>query len=219
MPSAPLLPQPQLHHLPRLDPERYRGFSAVLWTITFERRATGWLNPLFHASFRELLLHAAARQQLFCPAYIVMPDHIHLFWLGLKLRSDQRNAMRFLRKHLQAELTRRSPHRVEFDLQKQPHDSVLREQDRTRGALSRACFYVLDNPRRKGLAGHPRDWPNLGAVVPGFPFRHPQTEDFWGLFWKIYAAQRDPLPANPPSLHPAPPLENSPGAPTGPPHP
>jgi hypothetical protein len=129
-----------MHHLPRLDPEHYRGFAAVLWTITFERRATGWLDPLFHAGFRELLLHAAAREQLFCPAYVLMPDHIHVFWLGLKLYSDQRNAMPFLRKHLQAELTRRSPHGVEFELQKQPHDSVLRERDRTRGALSRSCF-------------------------------------------------------------------------------
>jgi putative transposase len=188
-----------MHHLPRLDPQFYRGFAAVLWTITFEGRATGWLDPLFHAFFRELLLHAAAREQLFCPAYVLMPDHIHVFWLGLKVASDQRNAMRFLRKHLQAELTRRSTPGVEFRLQKQPHDSVLREKDRTRGALSSACFYVLDNPRRKGLVAHPRDWPCLGALVPGYPFLHPLAEDFWPLFWKFYTAQRDSVPANPPT--------------------
>ena len=104
--------------------------------------------------------------------------------------------MRLLRKHLQAELTRRSPLGVEFELQKQAHDSVLREEDRTRGGLSRACFYVLDNPRRKGLVTHPRDWPYLGAVVPGFPFLHPLAEHFWRLFWKIYGAQRESAPAN-----------------------
>ena len=75
MGPAPLLPQPQMHHLPRLDPEHYRGFAAVLWTITFERRARGWLDPPFHAAFRELLLHVAAREQLFCPAYVLMPAH------------------------------------------------------------------------------------------------------------------------------------------------
>ena len=186
-----------MHHLPRLAPELYRGFAAVLWTITLERRATGWLDPSFHAAFRELLLHTAAREQLFCPAYVLMPDHIHLFWLGLKVFSDQRDAMRFLRKHIQAELLRRSPHDVGYELQKQSHDSVLREKDRTRGALSAACFYILDNPRRKGLVTHPRDWPYLGAIVPGYPFLHPLSEDFWPLFWKLYQAQRDPVPKDP----------------------
>ena len=64
---APLTPQPPWHHLPRLAPEFYRAFSVVLWTITLEHRATGWLDDLFHARFRELLLHAAAREGLFCP--------------------------------------------------------------------------------------------------------------------------------------------------------
>jgi len=198
MPPAPLLPQPVMHHLPRLAPELYRGFAAVLWTITLERRATGWLDPSFHAAFRELLLHTAAREQLFCPAYVLMPDHIHLFWLGLKVFSDQRDAMRFLRKHIQAELLRRSPIRVEFELQKQSHDSVLREKDRTCGALSAACCYILDNPRRKSLVTHPRDWPYLGAIVPGYPFLHPLFEDFWPLFWKLYQGKRDPVPLDPP---------------------
>lgn len=191
---APLTPRPEMHHLPRLNPEQYRGFAAVLWTITFERHTTGWLDLSFHAAFRELLLHSAAREQLFCPAYVLMPDHIHLFWLGVKLYSDQRNAMRFLRKHIRSELLRRSSGGLVFELQKQSHDSVLRENDRTRGALSAACFYVLDNPRRKGLVPHPRDWPYAGAIVPGYPFMHPLSEEFWPLFWKLYQAQRDPVP-------------------------
>ncbi len=199
MHPAPLTPQPEMHHLPRLDPRHYRGFAAVLWTITFERRARGWLDPAFHAAFRELLLHTAAREQLFCPAFVLMPDHIHLFWLGLKLVSDQRNGMRFLRKQLQAELLRRSSGAVQFELRKQSHDSVLREKDRTRGGLSAACFYILDNPRRKGLVAHPRDWAYLGAIVPGYPFPHPFSEDFWPLFWKLYQAKRDPVPVDPPA--------------------
>ena len=125
---------------------------------------------------------------------LLMPDHIHIVWLGLKLASDQREAMRFLRKYLARELTRRSPTGVEFELQKQSHDSVLREKDRTRGALGSACFYVLDNPQRKELVAHPRDWPYLGAIVPGYPFLHPLEEDFWPMFWKFYTEQREPAP-------------------------
>jgi hypothetical protein len=188
-----LTPQPEWHHLPRLAPELYRGFAAVLWTVTFERRATGWLDEHFHLHFRELLLHAAAREELFCPAYVLMPDHAHLVWLGLRVVSDQRNGMKFLRKHLAIELARRSVSGLEFELQKQSHDSVLREKDRLRGAFQKTCFYVLDNPRRKGLVERPQDWIYLGAVVPGYPFLRPFTEDFWEQFWKLYQQRRECL--------------------------
>jgi putative transposase len=194
MKTAPLTPQPEWHHLPRLAPEFYRGFAVIQWTVTLERRATGWLDERFHLHFRELLLHAAAREGLLCPVYVLMTDHLHLVWMGLRVDSDQRNAMRFLRKQLAAEFTRRSPSGVEFELQKQSHDSVLREKDRLRGAFEKSCFYLLDNPRRKSLVEHPRNWPHLGSVVPGYPFLHPLGEDFWELFWKIYLELREETP-------------------------
>jgi hypothetical protein len=53
MKPAPLTPQPEWHHLPRLAPEFYQGFAVVLWTTTLERRATGWLDEPFHLHFRE----------------------------------------------------------------------------------------------------------------------------------------------------------------------
>jgi putative transposase len=165
------------------------------WTITLERRATGWLNERFHSHFRELLLHAAAREGLFCPLYVLMPDHLHLLWMGLRVDSDQRDAMKFLRKHLAAELVRRSPNSVEFELQKQSHDSVLREKDRMRGAFEKSYFYLLDNPCRKKLVDHPRDWPHLGAVVPGYPFLHPLDEDFRESFWQLYMENREAMPS------------------------
>jgi REP element-mobilizing transposase RayT len=195
MKSVPLTPQPEGHHLPRLAPAFYREFAVVHWILTLERRATGWLDDRFHLHFRELLLHAAAREGLFCPAYVLMPDHLHLVWMGLRADTDQRNAMKFLRKQLALEFARRSPGGMEFELQKQAHDSVLRENDRLRGAFEKTCFYVLDNPRRKGLVKHPRDWPSLGAIVPGYPFLHPLTEDFWETFWKLYQQHREAAPA------------------------
>lgn len=192
-PATPT-PQPEWHHLPRLVPEFYRGFAIVQWTLSLESRATGWLDEPFHGHFRELLLHAAAREGLFCPVYVLMPDHLHLLWMGLRAASDQRNAMRFLRKHLAVELARRSVKGAEFKLQKQSHDSVLREKDRRRGAFEKSCFYLLENPCRKALVNHPRDWPYFGAVVPGYPFLHPLGEDFWEQFWKLYQQTREEAP-------------------------
>ncbi len=174
-----------MHHLPRLEPEAYQGFAVVFWTIPLERRATGWLNSDFHRWFRELLLHAASRESLACPAYVLMPDHMHVVWMGLRLRSDQLRAMRFLRKYLDREFSERGAP-GQFELQKQSHDVVLREHERAQGAFAKACFYVFDNPRRAGLVEHPDQWPYLGAVLPGYPFLKPLEEEFWPDFWKLY---------------------------------
>ena len=114
-----------------------------------------------------------------------MPDHIHLIWMGLRRDTDQRNGMKFLREHLGSALR---AHRF----QHQAHDHVLREQERQRGAFAGTCFYVIDNARTDGLVAQAKDWPFSGAIVPGYPALHPLEEDFWPLFWKIYAAARAP---------------------------
>jgi putative transposase len=194
MTRGPITEQPQWHHLPRLAPEFYQSFAVIHWTITLENRASGWLDDDFHLRFRELMLHAAAREGLLCPVYVLMPDHLHLIWMGLRVATDQRNAIKFLRKHIAEELSHRSPTGAEFELQKQSHDSVLRSEDRKRGAFEKVCFYLLENPVRKQLVTNARDWRYFGTVVPGYPFLHPLTEDFWELFWKIYMKQREPMP-------------------------
>ncbi len=122
-------------YLPRLPREYYQGDAVVHWTMAVAMRGTGWLNDLFHARFREVMLHAAARESLFCPTYCLMPDHIHLVWMGLRRETDQRNGMKFLREHV-GKLLR--PHRF----QHQPHDHVLREEQRRKQAFSKVFFYV-----------------------------------------------------------------------------
>ena len=82
--------------LPRLQREFYRGDAVVFWTLTLEHRAQGWLNAFFHARFRELMLHAAARSHLLCPAYCLMPDHLRLVWMGLRQQSDQLTESRII---------------------------------------------------------------------------------------------------------------------------
>lgn len=129
----------------------------ALWTIALKRGATGWLDDLFHLHFREFRFQAAAREGPSCPVYVLMPDPLHLLWMGLRLDRDPRNAMKFLCKHLAVELARRSPDGEEFELQKQSYDGVLREKDRLRGAFEKSCFYQPDNPCRKKLVNHPRD--------------------------------------------------------------
>src|SRR5208283_2456537 len=108
MSHSPLPPDPASrqgrsqfsHYLPRLKREFYQADAVVFWTLPVAHRAQGWLDAPFHAAFREMMLHTAAREGLLCPAYCLMPDHLHLVWMGLRHHTDQRNGMKFLRAHL-----------------------------------------------------------------------------------------------------------------------
>lgn len=173
------------YSLPRLPRPYYQADAMVHWTLTVFDRATGWLTERFHARFRELLLHTAAREGLFCPVYCLMPDHLHLVWLGLRPDTDQLNGMAFLRTHLEPEL-------APAKFQPQAHDHMLREAERDRDALLASLAYDLNNPVRKGLVARPEEWPFTGCVVPGYPKLHPLEERFRQVFWKLYLGQRDP---------------------------
>ncbi len=148
-------------------------------------RAKGWLNAQFHNTFRETMLHAAAREGLLCPAYCLMPDHIHLVWMGLRKDADQRNGMKFLRAQL-------GPFLKPAKFQHQAHDHVLTTKERQRQAFSVACAdYVTMNPLKAKLVQKPQDWPYLGAVVPGHPRAYPFGDGYWPWFWKHYFTVRE----------------------------
>jgi putative transposase len=172
-------------YLPRLPREYYQGDAVIHWTLSIAHRGQGWLNERFHAVFRELMLHAATREGLLCPTYCLMPDHAHLIWMGLRADSDQRTGMAFLRTYLEPEL---APHKF----QHQPHDHVLREEDRRRDAFARTCYYILENPARAELVKDRNEWRFSGAVLSGYPTMHPSQQDFWPKFWKLYLAAKSP---------------------------
>ncbi|SDR82583.1 hypothetical protein [Opitutus sp. GAS368] len=166
-------------HLPRLAPVAYRGLVPVHWTLTLENRATGWLTPGFHSHFREILLHVCARYGLACPVYVLMPDHMHLLWLGLGPESDQRVAIEFARKHLRPEL-------APAQWQHQVHDRVLRDNETLSGAFLAVANYILQNPVRAGLVARWQDHPFTGVCVAGYPDLDLRQEDYRGLFWRIH---------------------------------
>lgn len=176
-------------YLPRLPREYYQADAVVHWTMPIAKRDKGWLDDAFHACFREVMLHAAAREGLFCPTYCLMPDHIHLVWMGLRRDTDQKNGMKFLREHLGQKLR---PHRF----QHQAHDHVLRAEQRKRNTFAKVCFYIIDNARKEGLVEHPQEWKFCGAVIPGYPALHPLEEDYWPRFWSLYSAVLAPDAGN-----------------------
>ena len=164
--------------LPRLDPSFYRGCAYVFWTHSTDQREKFPLSREFHLSFREILLHACARYQLASPVYCIMPDHIHLFWIGMDLKSDQLKASSFLRKYF--------GERIRPALwQRQAHDHVVREDERASGRYVDTINYLLANPVRAGLVERWQDYPYLGAMLVGYPDLDRRRQDFNDLFWKL----------------------------------
>ena len=166
-------------YLKRLSPEHYRGHACVHWSMTIEDRQTGWLIPIFYYKFRELLTHTMFRFGIGCPIFCLMPDHLHLLWMGLVDSADQRLAMKYLRGQINLVLEKRG-----FQLQDQPFDHVLREDERKPVAFQNVVEYIARNPERKQLVPPDgfRAYPYTGCLLPGYPDLKPFQSDFWTLF-------------------------------------
>ena len=147
--------------------------------MNISQKATGWLDASHHSAVKDILFHALARENLCCPAYCLMPDHGHFLFLGLDCESDQRAAVRWLRREWNRILK-------PLTLQHQPYDDVLRETDRARDAFANVAGYILRNPERAGLVDDWQNWPYNGALFPGYPKLDPRKPYFWTDFWKAH---------------------------------
>jgi REP element-mobilizing transposase RayT len=170
-------------YLRRLPAECYRGKACVHWSMSIEDGKTGWLVPIFYYKFRELLTHVAFRYGFCCPIYCLMPDHIHLLWVGILDTCDQRVAARYFRKQVNPVLEK-----LGARLQRQGHDHVLREKEREKSALEEVFTYIARNPERAGIVKPDcyRGYAYTGCLVPGYPELQIWADDFWTRFWRIY---------------------------------
>ena len=173
--------------MPRLEANAYQGHAYVHWIMTIEDHKTGWLIPAFYYKFRELLTHTAFRYALACPIYCLMPDHMHMLWIGLDDRADQSKASKFLRKQLGVSLSK-----LGFAFQHQACDHVLRDDERQEAAFQNMVEYIARNPERKGLSPTDgfRDYKFTGCLIPGYPELELWQDDFWPRFWRTLAFQR-----------------------------
>ena len=146
------------NHLPRLTAEAYQRFAMVHWSMTLHDRSTGWLDKLLHARIREILLHTLVRYEMFCPAYCLMPDHLHLFCRPAC--HDAENIRAWMR-YWKALVTRTWLCPSEKPLwQQDGWDTQLR-----RGKSYQSKWeYVRLNPVRARLVTAPEDWPFQGEL-------------------------------------------------------
>lgn len=170
--------------LPRLNPERYRGRAYVFWTHTTINRGKLPLGDLFHTQFREVLTHTCARYRLAVPVYCLMLDHVHLLMIGLGEDSDQRNATKFLRGQL-------SPLIQPTTWQRQPHDHVVTEDERSHDIFADSINYILQNPVRAGIVQEWKEYSYLGCLVAGYPSLDRRDPKFLEIFWRIVNSSSD----------------------------
>ena len=174
-------------HLRRLDAAAYRGHAIVHWTMAIRDRRMGWLDTKFYCHFRELLTHSLFRDAIACPIFCLMPDHMHLMWMGITDLSNQKRAMKHFRTRLNESLQR-----INFELQDQAYDHVLQPKERQEAAFIETCEYIARNPERAGLV--PVDgyasYPFSGCLVPGYPELKPFQTDFWTRFDRTMAYLR-----------------------------
>ena len=167
-----------------MESSNYCGQAYVHWTHTIKDRRTGWLTPIFYYKFRELLTHTLYRFSLVCPIYCLMPDHLHMIWIGFRDESNQLNASRYFRKQIGIVFKK-----IGYQFQHQPHDRVLRESEKKESDFNNLVEYVAMNPERANLVSDDqfRTYPYSDCLLPGYPELTLWQDDFWPRFWRVYS--------------------------------
>ena len=174
-------------YLKRLEPENYRGQAYVHWSLSIEDRKRGWLQAIVLYKFRELLTHTMFRYGLCCPIFVLMPDHFHMMWVGILDGTDQLPAMKHFRARLNDTLAM-----LDYKLQPQAYDNVLKDDERTEAAFHATCEYIARNPERAELVEIDKyaQYKYAGCIVPGYPELKPFADDFWTRFGRAYSYLR-----------------------------
>jgi putative transposase len=143
-------------------PKHLDGFSYVGRYRYFLTFCTQDRNPLFvEASVVSCawtqILRAASEDAMDVIAYCFMPDHAHLVMGGREETSD---LLRFIAKAKQfSGYTHSQKHGRQRLWQRYGHERTLRSDESTQSVVR----YVLENPVRKGMVDHPREYPFIGS--------------------------------------------------------
>ncbi len=150
--------------LKRLPRPNYCGTAWVHWILAIDERRVGWLDAKLLYRFREVLTHTAFRYQLACPIFCLMPDHMHLLWVGLAETSNQLTAMQRFRLDMNDSLQR-----IGYSFQRQSYDHVFKGNELEQNAIEDVVDYIARNPERKQLVplGGFATYPYTGCLLPG----------------------------------------------------
>ena len=147
-------------------PEHLPGFSYIgrhrysLTFCTFERLTHFRDATVVGATYAQIL-RAAREEDIEIIAYCFMPDQVHLIVEGKAERSDLKRFLSRAKQYSGFHYSQTHGRRKLW--QRDGFEHVLRNNESTQ----RSVRYVIENPVRKGLVKHPREYQFLGSSVFG----------------------------------------------------
>ncbi|MBI3194841.1 MAG: transposase [Ignavibacteriae bacterium] len=144
------------HH--RLDPECYRGMLVVHFTACILHRKSFFVNGAVFTKAEEILIKQLRRFHVDAEVYLFMPDHCHILLRGNEDTSDVLECMNMFKQHTGFWLYKEYS---EIHWQKDFYDHILRSEEDVRTVT----LYILNNPVRKELVGHWKEYPFKGSSV------------------------------------------------------
>lgn len=142
----------------RLPPESYRGRVEVAFTACIQHRIPLFVDPNLVSRCVEILLEAAAYEHSDVLAFVFMPDHCHLLFHG---RDDASDILRLMRRFKQRTGYLFSQQNVGARWQKDFYDHICRDDQEVQVQIR----YIVENPVRKGIVKHWKDYRFKGSTV------------------------------------------------------
>jgi putative transposase len=146
---------------PRLSTFDYRGRYRYFVTCCVFRRRAAFSDPTTVSRLNVQLLQTAAERAFAVPAYVFMPDHLHVLMEGISEDANLRSMMTLLRQRLALSSTTRPL------WQRGYFERVLRTDEQTLVVAQ----YIIANPIRAGLVASAFDYPFSFSIEHGKEFR------------------------------------------------
>ena len=141
----------------RLPPEYYQGEVSVAFTLCLQGDAWSIGDMAFVKTCRKILAAVSVRHGCVIPVYSFMPDHQHIIITGTQPGSD---VMKVIVAYKQRTGLWMSASSKTMRWQKNFYDHVIKEHE----DIKMQVRYILDNPVRKGIVKHWRDFPCSGSI-------------------------------------------------------
>jgi putative transposase len=156
VPSSPSADKNRLRR-PRLGGFDYVGRNIYHFVaVTHQRRPL--LVGVWAKSIEEAMYRSATATGFEIPAYVVMPDHVHVLVQG---KTDEANGVRFMQRFKQAVGYAFRKANGEKFWQESFYDHIVR-RDEDVESIGR---YISENPVRAGLVVAAEDWPYAGGTL------------------------------------------------------
>ncbi|MFH1438175.1 MAG: transposase, partial [Pseudomonadota bacterium] len=141
----------------RLSLNLYKGRKRITFTLCVKERRSIFTNHAIIEKFLSILKEA--KEKFFCKnwAYIFMPDHVHILNEGISESSDLWKMMVLFKQKTGFWLSQTMKG---IKWQKDFFDHIHRKEE----DLKKHIIYILDNPVRKKMVTHWKEYPFLGSL-------------------------------------------------------